>query len=245
MSHDDEFRATQARHWSAVDADHFHWQTTGPAFAAYEASLLAPVRAGFATPYLEIGCGEGANFVHVGGQGLRFGIDAFLQKLRFAATAMPDLRLAAADAARLPFPDARMRCVLIRDVLHHVPSPADVVVEAVRVLAPGGRLFVVEPNGRNPMIAAQARLVAAEAGLRASRADALEGLLRAQPLVDLSLRMAEPLPLRRLVLHPRFGLPSLGRLRPVARTLDAVDDLAARVLPRARWGYVVCAARRA
>jgi SAM-dependent methyltransferase len=51
----------------------------------------------------------------------------------------------AADAGRLPVRDAAAQAVLGLDVLHHLPDPAAFFKEAARVLAPGGRLALVEP----------------------------------------------------------------------------------------------------
>lgn len=51
----------------------------------------------------------------------------------------------AADAARLPVRDASARAVLGLDVLHHLADPRAFFAEAARVLAPGGRLALVEP----------------------------------------------------------------------------------------------------
>jgi SAM-dependent methyltransferase len=242
---DDDFRAAQARHFAAADAGHFEWQVAGPGFAAHERALLAPVAAAFASPYLEVGCGEGANFVHVGGDGLRAGVDRFPDKLVFARRRVPGVGFVAADAAALPFATASMRCVLVRDVLHHVPAPEQVLAEATRVLVPGGRLFLVEPNGANPLVAVQGRLVQAERGLRTSRRAALEAYLAAQPLTDVRLEMQQALPLRRLVLHHRFGLPRLGRVSAVTRALDLLERAAAAALPAGRWSYFVFSARRA
>lgn len=45
----------------------------------------------------------------------------------------------------LPFPDATFSCVVGFDVLGRSPRPAHVLMEAERVLAPGGRLVLVEP----------------------------------------------------------------------------------------------------
>ena len=51
----------------------------------------------------------------------------------------------AADAGRLPVRDGAAQAVLGLDVLHHLPDPAAFFREAARVLAPGGRLALVEP----------------------------------------------------------------------------------------------------
>jgi len=244
MRRDRAFGATQARHFADADAAHFAWQTEGPGFAGLEAGLLAEVRAALAPPYLEVGCGEGGNFVHVGGNGLRIGVDAFPAKLAFARRHVPGVECLGGDAAALPLASGSMSTVLVRDVLHHLPDPQQALAEAVRVLAPGGTLVVIEPNGSNPLVAFQARLVAAERGLLQSTRRALEGLLGSQSLVDVRIEMAQAFPIRRVVLHYRFGLPSLGRVRAVAGALDRLERAVATVMPRSRWSYFVCRGRK-
>jgi SAM-dependent methyltransferase len=50
-----------------------------------------------------------------------------------------------ADAQRLPFAPSSLDNVVMVDVLHHLPSPATFLVEAQRVLKPGGKLVMLEP----------------------------------------------------------------------------------------------------
>ena len=52
---------------------------------------------------------------------------------------------AVADAQALPFADASLTNVIGVDVLHHVEFPRRFLLEAARVLSPGGRVVVVEP----------------------------------------------------------------------------------------------------
>lgn len=47
---------------------------------------------------------------------------------------------------RLPFPDVSFERVLMVDALHHVYDPQQTVNELVRVLRPGGRLVIQEPD---------------------------------------------------------------------------------------------------
>ena len=51
----------------------------------------------------------------------------------------------AADAGRLPLRDGSVGAVVGLDVLHHLARPAAFFAESARVLAPGGRIAVVEP----------------------------------------------------------------------------------------------------
>lgn len=47
-----------------------------------------------------------------------------------------------ADAKSLPYRDATFASVISNSIVHHIPDPAPVLGEALRVLAPGGVLFV-------------------------------------------------------------------------------------------------------
>ena len=50
-----------------------------------------------------------------------------------------------ASAEALPFEAGSIGALVLFDVLHHVPSPRKFFDEAVRVLAPGGRVVMCEP----------------------------------------------------------------------------------------------------
>ena len=134
--------------------------------------------------------------------------------------------------------------MLIRDVLHHLPDPRSALAEAVRVLAPGGDLVLVEPNARNPLIRLQMLLVAAERGAARSDPAWIADLLRGLPLEEPRFEMAAAFPLERVVLHHRFGVPGLGAQRAIRRLFAAWDAVTERLVPRSRWSYVVVRARR-
>ena len=235
----------QRRYFEHADAERFRWTTGGPGFAETEDDLLAPFLETAVGPCLEIGCGEGNNLVRLVRRAPCVGVDLYAPKLRFAAAQLPGVRFAAADATALPFRDACFATVFVRDLLHHVPQPERVLAEATRVLAPRGRLSLLEPNGRNPIVRLHSRLIAAEAGLRRSDTAYIARLLGTLPLVEVEVRMLQPLPLRRLLLHYRFGLPILGRLAGTRRALARAERLAGRLLPPSRWAYVAATARRA
>lgn len=50
-----------------------------------------------------------------------------------------------ADAARLPFGDESVDCIVLFEVLEHVAEPRSALAEAARVLRPGGRLLLTMP----------------------------------------------------------------------------------------------------
>lgn len=50
------------------------------------------------------------------------------------------------DACQMPFSDASVGNLVAIDVIHHIESPIRFLSEAQRVLLPGGRLILLEPN---------------------------------------------------------------------------------------------------
>jgi SAM-dependent methyltransferase len=50
------------------------------------------------------------------------------------------------DAEQLPFADSSLANLVLVDVYHHLARPARFLDEAVRVLAPGGRVVILDPH---------------------------------------------------------------------------------------------------
>jgi len=73
--------------------------------------------------------------------------DVSLGMLRFAAS-IPGLWAAACASEHLPFPEDSFACVLIVDALHHVADHPQTAAELWRVLQPGGRIVIQEPDIR-------------------------------------------------------------------------------------------------
>ena len=105
---------------------------------------------------LDVGCGTGwltrrAAQV-VGPSGVAWGIDPAPDMIRLAMQAAGNLRNAArfelAAVEALPFEDASLDVVVACLVIHHLPPDLKVIGlrEIHRVLKPGGRLFVAEPD---------------------------------------------------------------------------------------------------
>ncbi|MBX3413824.1 MAG: class I SAM-dependent methyltransferase [Pirellulales bacterium] len=52
------------------------------------------------------------------------------------------IRLQLVDAKGLPFADAEFSAVISNSIVHHIPEPRGVLAEMVRVVRPGGLIFV-------------------------------------------------------------------------------------------------------
>jgi SAM-dependent methyltransferase len=236
-------RALQLDYHRETDPEHLEWQVRGPYFAATEARLLDGVRLDAGERLLEIGCGEGANLAHLADRaGERFGVDFSFKKSEAARTS--GASVACADATALPFAGARFDVVLIRDLLHHVPARIAVLEEAHRVLRPGGRLHLIEPNARAPLVVLQALTVRAERGLLRSTERRLRDELEAAGFWQITFTTAQPMPIARVLLHPHFGRPSLGASPLVRGALDAFDAAAGLVWPKSAWLYLCFTATR-
>ncbi len=234
----------QRRYFEEPDEQRFRWTTQALGFAETEDELLAPALQRIEGPCLELGCGEGNNLARLVSCASCVGVDLFVKKLSFAAREVPQARFVNAEASTLPFPDTAFATVFIRDLLHHVPDPGSTLREAIRVLRGGGLLYILEPNGRNPLVRLQTHLVRAEAQARRFDAPLISSWLAALPLEDIRLEMRQALPLRRMILHYRYGLPSLGRYALPRAVLRSLEKLADRLLPASRWSYVSLTARR-
>ncbi len=111
--------------------------------------LLALVQPG--AQVLDVGCGPGAVSAvlaeAVGPEGRVVGVDLQLAQLELAREycaerGLENVSFQPADATALPFADASFDLVYAKFLLLHLPEPAPAVREMVRVLRPGGRLFV-------------------------------------------------------------------------------------------------------
>lgn len=235
----------QRAYFEEAEVERFRWTTNAPGFAETEDELLAPIASQLSSPLLEIGCGEGNNLVRFSRTSTCTGVDLFPKKLAFAARELPSCRFATADGAALPFAPATFASVFVRDLLHHVPDPRKVLAEVSRVLRPGGRFCLLEPNGRNPLIWLQTRVIAAEAGARDFSPERVSSFFEGLPFTGREVAMRQPFPLRRAVLHYEKGLPGLGA-NPTTRRLVASSERAlGSLLPRSRWTYIQITALRA
>jgi len=132
-----------------------------------EPDLRADTPNGGKLSLLDYGCGAGDLMRVLAGIGAKADftgcdvsqgmLDQVVQRWPAAlgpASVGPVPSLALQVGARTPFGDGQFDIATISAVLHHVPvaeRPA-VYAELARVLKPGGRLYVVEHNPRNPLV---------------------------------------------------------------------------------------------
>src|SRR5436190_9455520 len=77
---------------------------------------------------------------------------------RTAAELGCDVELRAGDAEALPYDDGEFDLVVGHAFLHHLPDPAAALAEFLRVLAPGGAMFVAgEPTRAGDRLAGRAK----------------------------------------------------------------------------------------
>lgn len=111
-----------------------------PAVRAYKARTHA--RCAGAGRILDVGAGTGVDLAALGGRAV--GVDrSMVMSTRAAARGCT---VAVADAHALPFAAATFDAVRADRTLQHLAEPARALDEFVRVLRPGGRLVVADPD---------------------------------------------------------------------------------------------------
>jgi ArsR family transcriptional regulator len=130
-------------------ADWDEMNALGLPVAEVEAALLA-LLPGDARRLLDIGTGTGRVLELLAGRiEAGVGIDASramlaLARARLARPGLGHCTVRQADMYRLPFADRCFDLAVLQMVLHYAEDPHGVLIEAARVLRPGGRLLLVE-----------------------------------------------------------------------------------------------------
>jgi SAM-dependent methyltransferase len=140
---------------------------------------------------LDVACGPG-NFTRVfAGEltddGVAVGLDTSPPMLARAVAdnVVPRVAYLRADARRTPFADGTFDAVCCYAALYLVPEPFTVLVEMMRVLAPGGRLALMTSyRGSGEPRRAVRGVLGLASGMRMFDREELTGVLRAGGLVD-------------------------------------------------------------
>jgi SAM-dependent methyltransferase len=96
---------------------------------------------------LEVGCGEGYGTALLASRAADvMGVDYDALTAAHAAATYPQARFVRANLAALPVPSESVDVVATLQVIEHVWNHPEFVRECLRVLRPGGLLFVTTPN---------------------------------------------------------------------------------------------------
>ena len=204
---------------------------------------------------LEVGCGDGPYLALASQQDAAsiVGVDISTLILREARQRVVHegragiVRLAAADAVSLPFADALFDRLLATQVIEHVPRHEAALGEMRRVLRPGGELVISTDHSHNRVTQSlrwPTRVVRRMLGRSENHPAFLHrSYTRAEFLAVLRSAGFEVLELSTY----RFSWPtSLGKVRPLVRLLDAVEESLIRHRPWSDWGDILLVvARRA
>ena len=127
-----------------------HFDIIAPIFARANYSSLELMRKLAALPtkgrLLDVGGGTGRV-----ASGLRADVDEIViadvsMGMLKQSASLPGLQAVLGYSEALPFPDASFERVIMVDALHHVISHAESAREMLRVLKPGGRIVIQEPD---------------------------------------------------------------------------------------------------
>jgi ubiquinone/menaquinone biosynthesis C-methylase UbiE len=95
--------------------------------------------------FLDLGCGLGAALHHATATGAETaGIDPSPAMVERAAKRVPGAEVREGSAESIPFEDDRFTAALAVSTYHHWADPEAGLAEVRRVLAPGGRLLILE-----------------------------------------------------------------------------------------------------
>ncbi len=102
----------------------------------------------FERPMLDIGCGEGLFAKILFSEPVDTGIDPNSRELARARELGAYVELIQCYGDAIPKADGSYRTILSNSVIEHIPEIQSVLLEAYRLLAPGGRMYLTVPSNR-------------------------------------------------------------------------------------------------
>ena len=117
----------------------------------FYSNLVMAVEAKDGYRVLDVGCGTGTILKRISNKAKieGFGIDVSKPMLEEAKQKCPDMLFQVGDCAALPFEDNSFDVVTACMAYHHFPSQSGFRKEALRILKPGGTLYVCDPKFPN------------------------------------------------------------------------------------------------
>ena len=221
-------------HWKVIEEERIARYEQMFVWRPEQAALLAPADIKIGQRVLDLGCGPGflslALADMVGASGAVHGVDINARFIddasrRAQERGFANVRFHHLDGVALPIPDATIDRVIAKNVLEYVPDLTTTLDEAVRVLAPGGRLHaidsdwgfvIVEPWGKATVDRFFA--AAAPAFREPHIGRKLPGAFHAAGLTDIQVRL--------LPIVDRTGtlLAVLRNMRSYIRTFQTMPD---------------------
>lgn len=136
----ERYFAAHAEHWDAMRSLHV-------AEDEVEAALADALSGAAIGRLVDVGTGTGRMLaLFAGGASHACGIDRSPEMLRLARAKLDGaaIELRQGDIGALPLEDGCADTVILHQVLHYLPAPETAIGELARILAPGGRLFIVD-----------------------------------------------------------------------------------------------------
>jgi ubiquinone/menaquinone biosynthesis C-methylase UbiE len=143
-----EDRALAAERYFAAHAE--HWDAMRSLHVAEDQVEAALARALGRAPIgrlVDVGTGTGRMLALFGGEASHAtGIDRSPEMLRLARAKLDGaaIELRQGDIGALPLEDGCADTVILHQVLHYLPAPEAAIAELARILAPGGRVLIVD-----------------------------------------------------------------------------------------------------
>jgi ubiquinone/menaquinone biosynthesis C-methylase UbiE len=136
----ERYFAAHAEHWDAMRSLHV-------AEGEVEAALARALGRAPIGRLVDVGTGTGRMLALFGGEASHAtGIDRSPEMLRLARAKLDGaaIELRQGDIGALPLEDGCADTVILHQVLHYLPAPEAAIAELARILAPGGRVLIVD-----------------------------------------------------------------------------------------------------